>query len=160
MAAGNNPNTGGIDEYKYVYRINLCNITRKITFENHNAYYGAVGLNNISRMHLEAFTVYGLKGDLRNFTRFSLAESLGVTSRDSFPTGYGFYERKEQLAFFSNGPFFPSVHSGSGRPDCFRYGRCRNFSPDVGKACFRFNYKGWYTATSMNNYGQMSIWFK
>ncbi len=160
MAAGNNPHTGGVDEYKYVYKINLCNITHDITFDNHNAYYGASGSRNTSPMHLQAFTVYGLKGDLRNYTRFSLVESLGVTSRDSFPTGYGFYERKEQLGFFSNGPFFPSVHTGSGRGDSFRYGKCRSFPPDVDKANYRFNYRGWYTATSMNHYGQMSIWFK
>jgi hypothetical protein len=160
MAAGNNPRTGGIDEYKYVYRINLYNITRKITFDNHNAYHGASGSRNIPRMHLQTFTIYGLKGDLKNYTRFSLAESLGVTSRDSFPTGYGFYERKEQFGFFGNGPFFPSIHSGSGRVDSFRYGKCRSFTPNVEKTCYRFSYKGWYTATSVSNYGQMSIWFK
>ena len=160
MAAGNNPNTGGINKYQYVYKINLCNITGEITFNNHNPYHGASGARNIPRMRLQAFAVHGLKGDVRNYTRFSLAESLGVTSRDSFPTGYGFYDRKEQYAYFHRGPFFPSVHSGSGRIDSFRFGKCRSFSPDVEKTCYRFNYKGWYTATSMNNYGQMSIWFK
>lgn len=160
MAAGNNPNTGGINEYSHVYRINISNITRNITFDNHNSYYGASGSRNVPRMHLQAFTIFGLKGDLKNYTRFSLVESLGVTSRDSFPTGYGFYDKKEHSAFFINGPFFPSVHSGAGRVDSFRYGKCGSFIPDVEKACYRFNYKGWYTATNMNNYGQMSIWFK
>lgn len=160
MAAGNNPNTGGIDKYQYVYKINLCNITGEITFDNHNSYHGASGARKVPRMRLQAFAVHGLKGDLKNYTRFSLAESLGVTSRDSFPTGYGFYDRKEQFAYFHRGPFFPSVHSGSGRIDSFRFGKYRSFSPDVEKTCYRFNYKGWYTATSMNNYGQMSIWFK
>lgn len=160
MAAGNNPRTGGVDEYKYVYKIDLRNITHKITFDNHNIYHGASGLRNISPMHLQAFNVNGLKGDLKNYTRFALSEALGVTSRDSFPTGYGFYDRKENFEFFTNGPFFPSVHSGSGRADSFRYGKYRSFSPDVEKTCYRFNFKGWYAATSLNNYGQMSIWFK
>ena len=160
MAAGNNPNTGGIDQYNHVYKIGLSDIIWNITFANHNSYHGATGSRNIPRMHLQTFTVYGLKGDLKNYTRFSLAESLGVTSRDSFPTGYGFYERKEHSGYFANGPFFPSVHSGSGRADTFRYGKCASFIPDVEKTCYRFNYRGWYTATSVNNYGQMSIWFK
>lgn len=160
MAGGNNPETGGINEYAYVYKIDLRNITQKITFANHNPYYGASGSRNIPRMHLQAFTIYGLKGDLRNYTRFSLAESLGVTSRDSFPTGYGFNERKEQYEFFSSGPFFPSVHTGAGKVDSFRYGKFRSFTPDVEKSCYRFSYRGWYTAINMNNFGQMAIWFK
>ena len=39
MAAGNNPATGGIDQYQYVYRISLKDNPYNISFANHNRYH-------------------------------------------------------------------------------------------------------------------------
>ena len=57
MAAGNNPSTGGINEYAYEYRISLGNNPYNITFANHNPYNGG----QPGRMHVVDFVVDALK---------------------------------------------------------------------------------------------------
>lgn len=111
MAVGNNPATGGIDQHAYVYRISLENNPHNITFVNHNRYNGG----QMGRMHVREFVVEALKGESGTYLRYALGEALGVTWADSYPTRYGFNEQNAPNAFFSKGPFFPSVHSGSGR---------------------------------------------
>ena len=63
MAAGNNPNDGGIDQYSHVYRISLVDNPYTITFANHNRYHGASGSGGIPQMHLARFNVEALKGE-------------------------------------------------------------------------------------------------
>ena len=156
MAAGNNPATGGIDEYAYVYRISLKDNPHKITFANHNRYNGG----QPGRMHVQDFVVEALKGESGLYVRYALGEALGVGWSDSYPTGYGFYEKNAPHApGFYKGPFFPSVHSGSGRSPC---SGCTptDFDPDVVGGSPHYTHKGWYTANSVDKRGQTSIWFK
>ncbi|XP_015750838.1 PREDICTED: uncharacterized protein LOC107330791 [Acropora digitifera] len=155
MAAGNNPSTGGIDQYGYVYRISLKNSLVNITFANHNRYNGG----QPGRMHIQKFIVEALKGESGTYVRFGLAEALGVTWPDSYPTGYGFSEMMAPNAAFHKGPFFPSVHSGSGRSPC---GGCTatDFAPDVPGGSPHYTHRGWYSANNFGKTGQTSIWFK
>ena len=114
MAAGNNPASGGIYQYAYVYRIFLSKNPYKVTFLNHNRFNGG----QQGRMHVTKFVVEALKGESGTYVRFALGEALGVTWSDSYPTGYGFNDKNSTNAGFNKGPFFPSVHSGSGRSPC------------------------------------------
>jgi len=155
MAAGNNPATGGISRYRYVYRISLMDNPYNITFANHNSYHGG----QAGRMHVTNFVVVGLRGHHGAYARYALGEALGVTSTDSYPTGYGFYDKNTANATFTKGPFFPSVHSGSGSSPC---SGCTptNFEPDVPGGSPHYSHHGWYTADGWNEFGQTSIWFK
>ena len=103
MAAGNNPATGGIDQYQYVYRISLLDNPYNISFANHNRYHGG----QPGRMHVQEFFVEALKCESGTYLRFALGEALGVTWGDSYPTGYGFNDKKASHASFDKGPFFP-----------------------------------------------------
>ncbi|KAJ7333655.1 hypothetical protein OS493_017199 [Desmophyllum pertusum] len=155
MAAGKNPATGGINEYTYVYRIDLKNNPYNITFSNHNRYNGG----QPGRMHVTDFVVEALKGESGTYVRYALGEALGVTWGDSYPTGYGFNDKATEYAVFSKGPFFPSVHSGSGRSPC---SGCTpsNYEPDVVGGSPHYTHRGWYTANGVDKTGQTSIWFK
>ena len=155
MAAGNNPATGGINEYAYVYRIFLGNNPYSITFANHNRYNGGQS----GRMHIVDFVVHALKGESGTYVRYALGEALGVTWTDSYPTGYGFNDKTTPSATFTKGPFFPSVHSGSGRSSC---SGCTptNYVPDVVGGSPHYTHYGWYTANGRDKTGQTSIWFK
>ena len=155
MAAGNNPATGGINEYAYVYRIYLKNNPYNITLTNHNRYNGGQS----GRMHIIGFAVEALKGESGTYVRYALGEALGVTWTDSYPTGYGFNDKTAPNAVFSKGPFFPSVHSGSGRSPC---SGCTptNYEPDVVGGSPHYTHHGWYNANGNDKTGQTSIWFK
>ena len=155
MAAGNNPPTGGINQYSFVYRISLLKNPYKISFANHNRYNGG----QAGRMHVTSFAVEALKGESGRYTRYALGEALGVTWSDSYPTGYGFNDKNVPNSAFSKGPFFPSVHSGSGRRPC---GVCTptKFEPDVPGGSPHYNHHGWYAANGWDKTGQTSIWFK
>ena len=155
MAAGNNPATGGINQYAYVYRIDITNNPYNKTFANHNRYNGG----QPGRMHVQDFIVEALKGDSGTYVRFALGEALGVSWSTSYPTGYGFYDKATHYSSFSKGPFFPSVHSGSGRSSC---SGCTptNYEPDVVGGNAQYAYYGWYTANTRGKTGQTSIWFK
>ena len=75
MAAGNDPATGGINQYAYVYRIYLKNNPYDITFANHNRYNGG----QPGRMHIVDFVVEALKGESGTYVKHALGEALGVT---------------------------------------------------------------------------------
>ena len=155
MAAGNNPPTGGINQYAFVYRISLLKNPYKITFANHNRYNGG----QAGRRHVTSFVIEALKGESGRYARYALGEALGVTRTDSFPTGYGFNEKNAPNSGFQKGPFFPSVHTGSGRSPCVS---CTptNFEPDVPGGSPHYSHRGWYSASSLDKTGQTSIWFK
>ena len=65
MAAGNNPATGGINQYQYVYRIALKDNPYNISFANHNRYNGGQPV----RMHVQEFIVEALKGESGTYLR-------------------------------------------------------------------------------------------
>ncbi|XP_078358649.1 uncharacterized protein LOC144643318 [Oculina patagonica] len=157
MAAGNNPATGGINKYAYVYRIYLKNNPYNITFANHNRYNGG----QPGRMHVVGFVVEALKGESGKYKRYTLGEALGVTWTDSYPTGYGFNDKNAPNADFTNGPFFPSVHSGSGSsPSACSVCTPTNYKPDVMGGSPHYTHYGWYLANGNGKIGQTSIWFK
>ena len=156
MAAGNNPATGGINEYAYVYRIYIESNPYNITFANHNRYNGG----RPGDMHIVGFVVEALKGESGTYGKYALGEALGVTWSDSYPTGYGFYDKTTPYATFYKGPFFPSVHSGSGRSPCSGCTPTTNYEPDVFGGTPQYTHKGWYTANGVDKTGQTSIWFK
>ena len=79
MAGGGNPVSGGVDQYSFVYFIDISNNPYTITFANHNRYHGAIGTSTISKMHVVEFTVKALKGETGSEKRYALAEALGVT---------------------------------------------------------------------------------
>ena len=155
MAGGNNPISGGIDSYTHVYRIYLKYNPYEITFKNHNRYNGGQS----GRMNVTDFVVEGLKVDSGTYHRYALGEALGVTWTDSYPTGYGFNDKNAPSSTFSNGPFFPSVLSGSGRKPCTD---CTptNYEPDVVGGSPHYTHHGWYSANGWDETGQTSIWFK
>ena len=103
MATGNNPTTGGIDQYAFVYRIFLRRNPYIVTFLNHNRYNGG----QQGRMHVTKFVVEALKGESGTYVRFALGEALGVTWSDSYPTGYGFSDENAPFSTF-NKEFFLS----------------------------------------------------
>ena len=111
-------------------------------------------------MHVTKFVVEALKGESGTYVRFALGEALGVTWSDSCPTGYGFSDKNAPFSTFNKGPFFPSVHSGSGSgrtcPGCTP----TNFQPDVPGGSPHYTHRGWYTANTFAKTGQTSIWFK
>ena len=158
MAAGNNPVSGGINKYSYVYFIDISNNPYNITFANHNRYHGAIGTSTIPKMHIVEFTVKALKGETGSEKRYALAEALGVTWRDTFPTGYGFSPVNAQYGTWDKGPFFPSIHSGD-RP----VGSCtpaKPYAPDVTEGCYQYAHFGWQSLYTTKKTGQTSIWFK
>ena len=155
MAAGNNPATGGINKYAYVYRIDITNNPYNITFANHNRYNGG----QPGRMHVQDFIVEALKGESGTYVRHGLGEALGVTSSGSYPTGYGFNDKDTHNSGFSKGPFFPSVHSGSGRSRPCSGCTPSNYEPDVVGGSPHYVYRGFYTANGVGKTGQTSIWF-
>ena len=158
MAGGGNPVSGCINEYSYVYFIDISNNSNKITFANHNRYHGAIGTTNISKMHVVEFTVKALKGETGSEKRYALAEALGVTWGDTYPTGYGFAPFNSEYGSWDRGPFFPSVHTGD-RPA----GGCtavKPYPPDVGKGCPNYAHYGWHSLFTTQKTGQTSIWFK
>ena len=151
MAAGGNPVSGGINQYSYVYLIDISNNPYKITFANHNRYHGG-------RMHVVEFIVKALKGETGSENRYALAEALGVGWSDTFPTGYGFSPVNAHYGSWPKGPFFPSVHSGDRET-----GGCvapKSFAPDVAKGCSNYVHHGWQSLHSNKKTGQTSIWFK
>ena len=155
MAAGNNPATGGINQYAYVYRIYLKNNPYNITFANHNRFYGG----QPGHMHIVGFVVEALKGESGRYGKCAPGEALGVTWSDSYPTGYGFNDNTTPFGGFTKGPFFPSVHSGSGGNSCSGCTRT-NYQPDVVGGNPQYTHHGWYTANGVDKTGQTSIWFK
>ena len=155
MAAGNNPATGGINKYAYVYRIHITNNPYNITFANHNRYNGG----QPGRMHVQDFIVEALKGESGLYVRFALGEALGVTWSDSYPTGYGFNHKRASFDTFNKGPFFPSVHSGSGRSRPCSGCTPSNYEPDVVGGSPHYAHRGFYTANGVGKTGQTSIWF-
>ena len=110
-------------------------------------------------MHVVDFAVEALKGESGTYEKYALGEALGVTWSDSYPTGYGFNDNASPYGGFSKGPFFPSVHSGSGRSPC---SGCTptNYEPDVVGGSPHYTHYGWYTANGRDKTGQTSIWFK
>ena len=157
MAAGNNPVSGGINEYSYVYFIDISNNPYNITFANHNSYHGGIGTSTIPKMHVIEFTVKALKGETGSEKRYALAEALGVSWTDTYPAGYGFSPVNAQFGPWSKGPFFPSVHSGDRSTGC---GAAKAYSPDVAKGCPIYVHFGWHSLTTIQKTGQTSIWFK
>ena len=69
MAAGHNPDAGGIDQYSYVYMIDISNNPYTISFANHNRLHGATGGGGISLMHLAEFNVTALRGETGSHKR-------------------------------------------------------------------------------------------
>ena len=159
MAGGGNPVSGGINQYSFVFFIDISNNPYQITFANHNRYHGATGTPNSPKMHVVEFTVKALKGETGSEKRYALAEALGVTWSDTYPTGYGFAPFNSQYGTWSRGPFFPSVHSGD-RPRDTLCKAGKFFSPDVTKGCSNYAHQGWQTLYSTRKTGQTSIWFK
>ena len=159
MAAGNNPNSGGIAQYGYIFRVNISSNPYEITFANHQRYYGAIGQNNIPQMHVTNFTVEALKGESGTATRYTLGESLGVTSDSYHLTGYGLSNFKDTYCYscaVSTGPFFPSIHTNGGSCGPYRY-----FKPDVSySGDITYSNCGWRSLNGNCHSGQMSIWFK
>ena len=160
MAAGGNPVSGGIDAYSYVCLIDISKNPYKITFANHNRHHGGTGTATIPKMHLVEFTVKALKGESGTEERYALAEDLGISWSDTFPTGYGFSPVNAHYGTWKSGPFLPSVHTGDGR----NYEPCKtmfkSYAPDVTKACPTYVYSGWHTLYTTRMSGQTSIWFK
>jgi len=163
MSLCSSPNSSSVkrtlykkQKYAYVFRISLKDNPHKITFANHNRYNGG----QPGRMHVQDFFVEALKEESGFYVRYVLGEALAVGWSDSYPSGYGFYEKNAPHApGFYKGPFFPSVHSGSGRSPC---SGCTptDFEPGVVGGSPHYNHKGWYTANSVDKTGQTSIWFK
>jgi hypothetical protein len=160
MAAGGNPSTGGIDNYSYVYRFAMPTPSA-LTFTN--ATYGTYDDDQSNA----TVTVTGLKGDIGTWTRYTKNKSIMVSWGDTFPSGYGAIENSNPMGnvTWDYGPFFPSMHAGSGS------GRgtpsnATTSSPDIGVNGYQqgdgvYAYRGWYGAgIGVNNTGQMSIWVK
>jgi hypothetical protein len=170
FAAGGNPSSGFINAYTYVYRVDIP-YPKSVSFDNH-ATYSPVR----SVFTPIAATVVGLKGDTGSFTKYWVAESLGCSWGDTYPTGYGLGTNTSARGAgvsFDGGPFFPSVHSGHGHPSYAPDGGTgRTIAPDVGGLAssfsgtgyggnYTYTFRGWYrgdSAGSTGNTGQMSIW--
>jgi hypothetical protein len=149
MAAGNNPSTGGINEYSYVFRFPIPDPSA-LTFENHVVQHS-------SNQNVATVTVTALKGDSGTYTRYTTNKSLGATWSDGAPTGYGAVPSENpRSSTWNSGPFFPSIHrSGDGYTS----------QPDVGVNGFvsghrEYAFQGWYNANGSGNTGQTSIWVK
>lgn len=168
-AAGGNPSTGGIDSYTYVYRSTMPD-PKRITYRNHSYYFS--GVVDTPAQTINGCEVIGLKGDLGTFQRYTITECLGASWGDSFPTGYGMIENSNPNGgSWDRGPFFPSVHSGSGHASYAPNPAL--FTPDLGTKGWQagtasgqgstsYTYRGWYGANTVTfgQTGQMSIWLK
>jgi hypothetical protein len=156
FAAGNNPSTGGLDNYSNIYRIDIPNPSA-LTFANHSFTYGG------ATMGVSAVTVTGLKGEVGTFSRWTFTQAIGATWSDTFPTGYGLASNSNVRGWNGDGgPFFPSVHSSS-RAGFTGQGFVA--SPDIGAGGFvsgsrTYTFRGWYGVLSVNNTGQTSIWVR
>jgi len=162
MAAGGNPNSGGLGEYPYVYEINLREHAKDLSFVNGNRYHGGCGQSGFQRQPLVNFKVTGKKGDIGSWNKRATKQSMMLSWSDSYPAGYGFSStRSSCTSSWNDGPFFPSVHCGDGRGG---YGQWERMSspPDVQEGRFMYTYRGWYRVGNgkVNNKGQTSIWFK
>jgi hypothetical protein len=149
MAAGNNPSTGGIDSYSYVFRFPIPDPSA-LTFENH-------AVQHSSNQNVSTVTVTALKGDSGTYTRYTVNKSLGATWNDGAPTGYGAVPvENPRSSTWNSGPFFPSIHRSNGG---------YTSQPDVGVNGFisgsrTYVFQGWYNANGSGNTGQTSIWVK
>lgn len=158
MAAGGTPNGCHIDTYSHVYKIAIANARNvaNVTFSSHSVYRSG------RTMHSFPFIVQALKGETsspgRFEARYALAESLGVTWADSYPTMYGFCPSKDagRSSQYNSGPAFPSVISGDGH----RNGGGRAFPPDVANGHEGYTHRGWYSLDGVGKTGPMTIWFR
>lgn len=160
MAAGGNPNTGGVNEYSFIYTFPIPSPS-VLTFNNH-------ALGNNGGMNIATVTVTALKGQSGTYTRYTLDQSLGATWGDSYPSGYGAIANSNpNNGTWDAGPFFPSFHSGArasgsnGNQNAVPV----NSSPDIGVNGFQtgsrsYTYRGWYDATGNGNTGQTSLWVR
>jgi hypothetical protein len=161
MAASNGNNqvgTGGVDAYQYVYEIDISSHASGITYKNHARTMYGCSMDRVS------YKVRNRKGHSNKdwFDRYSLKQSLGLTWTDTYPTGYGF---SAQFACGSrnwgDGPFFPSIHSGSNRGcSCCQASKVYEGNEKISDP--QYAHQGWYGMHNgeYNRRGAMSIWFK
>jgi hypothetical protein len=170
-AAGGNPTSGGINSYTYVYRIDIPS-PKELTFRNHSYYYNTA--TDATTEKGASVNVVGLKGDTSTVQKYLKLATLSNSWGDSYPSGYGAGTSSNPAGntTFDGGPFFPSVHSGSGHPSYAPSPQI--ITPDLGtqgwtagggagRANIGYTYRGWYrgdSAGTTGNTGQMSIWFK
>ena len=170
-AAGGNPASGGVDTYTYVYRIDIPS-PKELTFRNSSYYFQSH--TDTTAEKLSSVNVVGLKGDVSTVQKYTKTATMAASWGDSYPSGYGAVTSSNLLSSpaFDGGPFFPSVHAGSGHPSYAPSPQI--FSPDIGtqgwitattlgKGSTGYTYRGWYrgdSAGTTGNTGQMSIWFK
>jgi hypothetical protein len=167
MAAGNNPNSGGINSYSHAYEISISHVTQYLNFQNGNRYHlGCTSAFGNARNQNIGFVVRGVKGDIGTWNKRAQRESMMISWGDSYPTGYGFSAGAISAGTymrcyggFNDGPFFPSLHSGDGHPSQNRWG-ARSSPPDISYGNDWYTHGGWYGANAMNRRGQTSLWFK
>jgi hypothetical protein len=160
MAGGGNPSTGGIDGYTYVYKFAMPTPSA-LTFTN--ATFGTYDDDQTNA----TITVSGLKGDIGTWTRYTKNKSIMNSWGDTFPSGYGGIENSNPMGnvTWDYGPFFPSMHAGSGSGRSTP-SNATTSSPDIGVNGYQqgdgvYAYRGWYGAgIGVNQTGQMSIWVK
>lgn len=152
--------TGNMDQYTTIARFNLPD-PANVTFDNHAALAPYVG-DAIDRGPCVGVTLVVLKptGVARQ-TRYTHAKSLGTSWHgDSFPTGYGAVDSPGcESAEATKGPFFASVHSGSGRR------HTANTWAAYDNACVTdgrgdYQWRGHWDHDVQNKTGAVAIWFK
>ena len=168
MAAGNNPSSGGINNYAYAYEVSISHVTQFLHFKNGNKFH--LGCRNefgLPRNQNTNFVVRGVKGDIGTWTKRSQREGLMLSWGDSFPSGYGFSNQGISAGThmacstgWTDGPFFPTLHCGDGNGGYSgRWGQTSS-PPDITNGKAHYTHRGWYGASQYGRTGQTSIWFK
>lgn len=115
------------------------------------------------------FVVRGVKGDIGTWNRRSQREGFMISWGDSFPSGYGFSAQSISSGThmrcgggWSDGPFFPSIHTGDGNSGYRGVWGPVSSPPDIELGKRQYTHQGWYGANAgqYNRRGQTSLWFK
>ncbi|MEC7985385.1 MAG: MopE-related protein [Myxococcota bacterium] len=148
--ASSNVSTGGLDSYDYAWKFTIPNPSA-VSFVSHSYHsptYSGAGA-------CTAVTVEGIVGDFGTYTRYTLANSLGNTWSDGYPTGYGAGDSSSCL-HENTGPFITSIHSGS-----HNYGIGRTTTEcDIFAGSETYTYRGNYHVSSNGHAGSAALWFR
>ena len=150
-----NGQTGNVLAYAVANKFTIPD-PENVNFVNHSRYGPFTGTDTSQRGPCTAVTLTTLKGaNATGAVRYTFRYSLGVSWDDSYPTGYGVNPNSSCLGTWSQGPFFTSVHSGSGHSSSGNFTNACVVNGSPG-----YNHQAWYDPGSANKSGSASIWFR
>lgn len=146
--------TGNILQYTVANKFGIPNLSA-VNFVNHSQFGSHTGNGPTDRGACVPVTLTTIKGaDHTGMTRYTFQSSLGGSWGDSFLTGCGAIANSNCTGTWSQGPFFISLHSGSGKT-----------AGDFNNACVSdghqtYNHQSHYDPNGAGHSGSVSSWLR